>query len=841
MRFISLIIIFLIAVLSVQSKNLVQLTDSITGEVLPFSTVMTVEGKKRSFVTDENGIVSLPENLRHIPLESVYVGYSPKYFFVGEGDSTHVVKMSPTEHDLQEVYIKPKKEKYSKKNNPAVDFVNKLREDSKKYDPAKEPYYSYDKYEKTLLAINNFNGQFETGILSKKTKFLKDYVDTSTYTGARLLDLIMKEKFSTHLNSQQPKANKEIIQAYRSDGIDQIFNQENIRVLLEDVIKEVDVYTPNINILQNRFVSPLSPLGPDFYKYYLTDTVYIGDERCIELTFVPRNAQSMGFNGNIYVPLGDTTMFVKRLTMRTPHDINLNYLRNLYVNQQFIKDSLGNRHKVYDDVVVEMQVIPGTPEFYGRKTSAYDNFSYSKREDLKEFYHKLGDELSIQDSIGSTAEFWDLKRMVPLTPAESRMKDLTTEMRKVPLLYWGEKTIRLLESGYVGTWKPSKVDLGPINNLLSYSSYSGWRIRVGGMTTAALSPHLFLKGHVAYSTRINEWRYSGTIEYSFYKKKRYANEWPRHGFYASYAFDNDYIGERYLFTSADNFFLSWKRKANNLVTDRRIAQGGYVLELRNNFSVEAGLKYNEQIATNSIHFETGWGKVLPSYKQAVFNISLRWAKGEKFIQGRNHRHAINQDPWIFQLTHQYAPKGFLGSAYTTNITEFSMQKRFWLSAFGYMDLIAKMGKVWSAVYFPSLLWPNANLSYTIQPESYSLMDPMEFANDQYASIDFTYFGNGILFNRIPLINKLKLREAVTFKGLMGNLSKKNNPAFNKDILLFPEDSHAMKMRKTPYMEVGVGIDNILTVLRVDYVWRLTYRNVPGVDHSGVRISFHFTL
>lgn len=841
MRFISLIIIYLVTVLSVQSKSVVQLTDSITGEVLPYSTVMTTEGKKRSFVTDENGIVSLPENLRHVPLESVYVGYSPKYFVVGEGDSIHLIRMSPTEHELQEVYIKPKKEKYSKKNNPAVDFVNKLREDSKKYDPSKEPYYSYDKYEKTLLAINNFNGQFDKGILSKKTKFLKDYVDTSSYTGSRLLNLIMKEKYSTHIKSQQPKANKEIIQAYNSDGIDHVFNQDNIRILLEDVIKEVDVYNPSINILQNRFVSPLSPIGPDFYKYYLTDTVYIGNEKCIELSFVPRNAQSMGFNGNIYVPVGDTTMFVKRLTMRTPHDINLNFLKNLYVNQQYMKDSMGNRHKVYDDVVVEMQIIPATPEFYGRKTTAYENFSYARREDLKDYYHRLGDELSIQDSIGATAEFWDIKRMVPLTPAEARMKDLTTEMRKVPLLYWGEKVIRLLESGYVGTWKPSKVDLGPINNLISYGSYSGWRIRLGGMTTAALSPHFFMKGHVAYSTRSREWRYSGTIEYSFYKKKRYSFEWPRHGFYASYAFDNDYIGERYLFTSADNFFLSWKRKSNNLVTDRKIGQFGYVLELRNNFTFEAGLKYNEQIATDNIHFETGWGKVLPSYRQAVFNISLRWAKGEKFIQGRSHRHAINQDPWIFQLTQQFGPKGFLGSAYTTNITEFSMQKRFWLSAFGYMDVIAKIGKVWSAVYFPSLLWPNANLSYTIQPESYSLMDPMEFANDEYASIDFTYFGNGILFNRIPLINKLKLREAITFKGLMGSLAKKNNPYYNKDILLFPADSHAQKMGKTPYMEVGVGIDNILSVLRVDYVWRLTYRDVPGVDHSGVRISFHLTL
>ena len=121
------------------------------------------------------------------------------------------------------------------------------------------------------------------------------------------------------------------------------------------------------------------------------------------------------------------------------------------------------------------------------------------------------------------------------------------------------------------------------------------------------------------------------------------------------------------------------------------------------------------------------------------------------------------------------------------------------------------------------------------------MDPMEFANDAYGALHFNYFGNGILFNHIPGINKLRLREVVTFKGLVGTLSEKNNPFYNKSILEFPIDAHAMKMRKTPYMEIGVGLDNIFTFLRVDYVWRLTYRDTPGVDKSGVRISVHFSL
>ena len=179
----------------------------------------------------------------------------------------------------------------------------------------------------------------------------------------------------------------------------------------------------------------------------------------------------------------------------------------------------------------------------------------------------------------------------------------------------------------------------------------------------------------------------------------------------------------------------------------------------------------------------------------------------------------------------------LGSDYTYNHTEAGVQKRFWFSAFGYTDVILKAGKVWDKVPFPLLIMPNANLSYTIQPESYSLMNAMEFMNDEYFSWDVTYFLNGWLFNRIPLLKKLKWREIVSCRGLYGHLSDKNNPELSDGLFAFPiADTRAMG--KTPYVEVGVGIENIFKVLRLDYVWRLTYRDSPGID----TVSYtHLTL
>ncbi|MDE5800769.1 MAG: carboxypeptidase-like regulatory domain-containing protein, partial [Paramuribaculum sp.] len=189
----------------------------------------------------------------------------------------------------------------------------------------------------------------------------------------------------------------------------------------------------------------------------------------------------------------------------------------------------------------------------------------------------------------------------------------------------------------------------------------------------------------------------------------------------------------------------------------------------------------------------------------------------------------------------YSPKNFLGNNFEVNITELSLSKRFWLSAFGYVDAIVKGGHVWSRSPYPNLLVPNANLSYTIQPESFALLNPMEFVTDSYAMWDLTYWANGAILNYVPLIRKLKLREVFSFRGFYGHLSRRNDPLLNPSLFRFPEVVSVERLGDTPYMEVGVGLDNIFKILRVDYVWRLTYRHVPGADRGGVRVALHFTF
>lgn len=815
------------------------LVDSITNEPLPFAAVF-LKGSDRGTMTDENGRFDINTSVNFINVSVSLMGYNNKEVFVTKGESNNItIQLVPTGVALNELVVKPKKEKYSKKNNPAVAFAKRVMAKKKQYDPKNHPYYSFEKYYKLTCGLTGFSNDKESWIL-KKFKFLHEFMDTSEVSGKRILPMSIKERVSTESYRLNPESHKEYIKGVKRAGIDEVFDEESIQRFLEDVFREINIFSNDVTFMQNRFVSPLSNIGIDFYKYYLNDTVTINGVKCIDLSFSPFNPQSFGFNGRIYVVADDTTMFVKKVKMNVPKDINLNYVEKIYIEQDFEKAPDGSRLKTRDDMTVEFRIIPATQELYARRVAIYSDHSFDKPQD-ESIFKKEATKITATDANYMPEEFWKDNRKTPIKESENSVKHILARLRQVPLFYWGEKVVVTLVSGYIPTSKESKFDFGPMNTTISGNTLEGLRLKTGGMTTANLNDHLFARGYVAYGFGDKKWKYSGQLEYSFNKKKYHNLEFPIHSLRLLHKYDLDHLGQHYLYTNDDNVFLALKRMPDKAVTYKRTSELEYKLETESGFSIAAGMKFDIQEASKFIPFVDGYGKTYDNYKETSFSITLRYAPGETFYQTKTYRIPINLDAPVFTLSHTYAPKGFLGSKYCINKTEVGVQKRFWLSAFGYTDIILKGGKIWSNVAFPDLMLPNANLSYTIQPESFVLMSPMEFMNDRYLSWDITYWANGAIFNRLPLIKYLKLREAFSFRGLYGKLKDSNNPANNLELLRFPDMNNSSPMDKTPYMEMGVGIDNILTCLRVDYVWRLTYMNRANIDRRGLRIQLHFTF
>jgi len=198
---------------------------------------------------------------------------------------------------------------------------------------------------------------------------------------------------------------------------------------------------------------------------------------------------------------------------------------------------------------------------------------------------------------------------------------------------------------------------------------------------------------------------------------------------------------------------------------------------------------------------------------------------------------------IFSLRVAAGFKGLAGGEQDYQNISFSMTKRFYPSPIGYTDLFVEYGQIFGTVPYPLLAIHRANQTYSYQLQSYNLMNFLEFVSDQYIAFNIDHYFNGFIFNKLPLIKKLKLREVVTMKLLYGGISNKNLPENNQSLYKFPltEDGKTLThtLEKKPYIEASIGIANIFKLFRVDLIRRFSYLEHPGVDEIGIRGRFKF--
>ena len=264
---------------------------------------------------------------------------------------------NPRHVRLEELQVKPKKEKYSKKNNPAVDFVRRLMQTRRLTDPReRNQYYSYGKYERFNLGLLDF--KLDT---ARRFGFINEYMDTSALSGRSVLNLTVKEKLSDHYFRRDPAAEKEVVRAVSRHGIDDLANDdESVQTLISDVFREVDIYDSDVAMLRTRFPSPLGRVAVDFYKFFLTDTVpdEEGPDSLVVLTFVPKNPAMQAFNGKIYVVKGDSSMFIRRAVLNVPSVANVNFLTRMTIDQEYRRAPHdGSRLKVKDEMTAEFNVL----------------------------------------------------------------------------------------------------------------------------------------------------------------------------------------------------------------------------------------------------------------------------------------------------------------------------------------------------------------------------------------------------------------------------------------------------------------------------------------------------
>ena len=825
--------------------------DSITGEPLPFVSVY-FDGPTIGAMTDDNGTFTLQNNQGYTKLAAASLGYDTKFIDLKPGKKNDNLELllKPTAFEISEVVVKPKREKYTRKDNPAVELIKKVIAHKNDNRIEAKPEYQTEVYKKLSLSLDNFNPNLDKNKFLKKFKFIKNYLDTSEFNGKPILTVSVRENLSDFYYRKSPKAEKTIVRAKRMQGIDKTLDDGGgITSNLEEIFKSINIFDNNIPILLNRFVSPLSStLATTYYHYYIMDTLDVGGDKCVDLAFVPANSESYGFTGRLYITL-DGNYAVKKVLLNTPANINLNWVDKLRIEQEFKQMPDSTWVLDQENTFVNFYVVKGTQQLYAHQLRNYDNYNFNVQ-NADSVFGLLGALHVLPEATAQPDTFWIHNRPIPLKEKEDALKDLLGQLRKVPAFNAIIKTAEILITGYIPTANDKKVtkfDFGPMNTTFSANHLEGFRMRVGGMTTANLNPYWFASGYLAYGTNDRKIKYNLKLTHSFTKKEYHEGENPVNNLSFIQEYDVYTPGQDFLFTSKDNIFVAWK--VGEPVTKMQYIRKSvlqYEKEWLNGLTWKSWIMNQNNEAAGTLQYikrdESGNLYHIKDFTTSEIGTQLRFAPGERAYNGRSGKESVfnlSKDAPVFKLSHQLGIKGVLGGDYNYNHTEISAEKRIWLSSFGHIDAQVKAGKVWDKVPFPLLILPNTNQSITIQPEAFHMMNALEFVTDQYVSFNATYYLKGWILNRIPGIKWLRLREVLSFNMIYGGLTDKNNPTLTPGLFLLPDGTQPLG--STPYMECSVGLENIFKILRIDYYRRLTYLDHPDIKKGGIRIALRFTF
>ena len=838
---------FVVALLLVSTLQLMA-QQKITGRVIDedgfavsYASVQ-YRGHKIAVSSDSQGKFSIEKHPGWVLTVSA-LSYKSQTISVNEKMDFIEVKLKDDSHKLNEVVVKTKRGKYSRKDNPAVELMRRVIAAKKKTDLSNHDYYQYDKYQKITLALNDLKKEQLEGKFFSKRQYLLDQVETSPYNGKLTLPVSIDETVSQHIYRKDPKTEKDIIKGQQSNGIGQVIQTgEILNTALKDAFTDVDIYDDYVRLLQYPFPSPIGRTGISFYHYYIEDTVYVERDLCYHLQFIPANSQDFGFRGELYV-LADSSLHVKKCNLYMPHNTDVNYVKNMKIEQEYTRLDNGEWVLSKDDMIAELHVNSMLQDLLVVRNTRLTDYAFDELPKI--LFKGKAKVRHDMDAMNRDEAYWNKYRQVDLTKSESSMDSFIHRMENSKGFKYIIFFVKALMENYVeiggGTdGKKSKFDLGPVNTYISKNFVDGIRLRLAGRTMAALNPHFFWDGYAAYGTKSNDWYTGNIFTYSLNKKKNSPFEFPMRNLTFEVARDVTSPSDENLLHNKDNFFMTFRAATQDEMFLYHRQKLAFTYETDWGFRFNTSLRFQSNRTVGNLHYYHLDGTEVKKIRMTDLNVGINYNPGVTYVNTKQQRLPINLDSPEIGLSHTMGFRGFMGGQYHSNITKLSIYKRQWLGSWGYLDFHAIGQAQWNKVPFPMLILPPINLSYFEQETTISLMKDWEFLNDRQVFWALSWDMNGKLLNRIPLIKKLKWREWFAIKGVWGHLTDKNNPYLEKNqgderLFKFPKSSHVMN--DTPYWECVAGVHNIFKFFSVEYVRRLTYLNNNNIDKWGIRFGF----
>ncbi|MCL7986646.1 DUF5686 and carboxypeptidase regulatory-like domain-containing protein [Sphingobacterium sp. lm-10] len=810
--------------------------NKLTGKVTSISSGLPIAGVVIRHVesnvatsTNSNGefIISIPSNEGTLLIQSL--GYDEQSISLTQVDQDKAIDISLSEKStaIEEVVIRaPKRRRYTNKNNATVDFIRKVIAKRDDNNSLKTSHILFSEYEKLSMSLGIANEKRANSKLLKKFSFLEAGIDTVKLPGRSLVPIYMNEKIGIRTVSQTHDEQYQLIDEKQS-RVDQFIDEDGVDEYLEKIYGSSNVYENDIAIGNRRFLSPIASLGPSFYKYYEVDTLNDTSPARLKIQFVPRNPEDALFSGYLYIDL-DGSYALSKAELTINDVTNINWVKSLEMEYNYAKNK-DNKYFLNKSVVkMDLGVFRKGMDLFGEKviTRTIGDSPTTISNPSPYALQSKGEKGHLID--------WEQARPEKLSSFETQAYNNIDSLKNSKSFRRIMSISSIITSGYV---TKGLFEIGPIPSFYSFNPIEGNRFKFGGNTTDQFSKKLVLDGYGAYGTRDKKFKYNLAAIYSLNGESVY--KYPVSSISVGTSSDIQIPGQELNFLDNDNFLLSFRRGRN----DRMIYHHKIYTELHHEFdnhtAFKLGLKRETLNPAGLLRFyENNNGSLNNEITTTAITASFRWAPGEKIYQGKRFRRIINVGKPVMSISGEIGLKGPFGSDYNYQRFIVTASKRFFMSQLGFSDVNFESGIQFGKVPYPLAMIHRANQTYAYQANSFNLMNNMEFMSDRYASLQIQHGFNGFILNKIPLINKLDLREWISVKTLFGHIDKENRAAAIGEYSPTSRFPGAVPMLygldRGPYIEGSVGLGNIFKVLRIDLVRRFTYTNNPMVSKWGIR-------
>jgi hypothetical protein len=815
-----------------------QVVDDASGQPLPGINVKLVGGKYGT-IADPDGKfeINAPGAFTHVTFS--YVGYQTitKVINPGQVNVLHI-RLHDSQTQLKEVkVVSGKKQRYRNKGNPAVELIQQVIDHKKQNRMESADYLQYDQYERINLSFIDVPSKLINSRYFKMYKFMLDTVKNNGQTQV-LLPTYLSEKQYQNYYRKDPSKSIRVLKAQKEANILKFIDTAGLDVYMNRLYgNDIDIYDNNVFIIANQFLSPIADHSPNYYKFFITDTIQTGKEKLIELSFTPRTKGDLLFEGKLLVSMTGNYA-VRGCELNVNKQININFMRALKITLDFEQNANGRYFLNKSDVKADFGILKNKGlGLTGERTVFFSNYITDKP--LSPTFYE-GRELQIAaDANKPDTAYWAHQRPDTLSDHQSKIYPRITQLEKMPQFKRATWIAATFTGGYA---KAGPVMIGPIGTIYARDSQEGSRFQLGGRTTPDLSKSIYFEGFGAYGVRDKTFKYNIATFYSFNKTPfyRYPNDYIK----ASYRYDVDVPGRDLSTINQQAALSSFSTGKTTYWLYNRVAKIEYVKDFENHFSFDLAFRNWNQLPAAALVFQynDAANTSVHDLTTSELNLAFRYAPHEQILQGSVYRHTVYSKYPIMNLQINHGFKGLFNGSYNFTSVKASIFKRFYLSQLGYTDITVLGNYLVGKVPFPLLNIAPANQSLAYDEDAYNQQTYLEFVSDHYAGINLTHSFSGFLLNKFPLIRHLKWREYLSAKILFGGLRNENNPLYSPNLFRFPAGGNGANgtyaLGTKPYIEAGVGVGNIFKFLRIDGIKRFNYLDHPGAAEYGIKFSFN---